>query len=208
MEGLAAFFLESTFLGLLALRLGSAARSASRRHDLGWSRSGRLSARSSCGELVDAASRRVRDGSDGRPQLNNIGAVFTNPVFVWGYAHVVLASLVTGSLVMLGVSTWHLRRTAPRARSSARRTPPWWCWSSDPAEPHRRQQAGHHRDDVPTDEDRRSGSAVANLRTPCSFSAFQMRRRQVRRDRRRRSSRSRICCRCSRRAHGMARCSA
>jgi cytochrome d ubiquinol oxidase subunit I len=29
---------------------------------------------------------------------------------LWGYTHVVLASLVTGSLVMLSVSAWHLRR--------------------------------------------------------------------------------------------------
>jgi cytochrome d ubiquinol oxidase subunit I len=31
-------------------------------------------------------------------------------VFVWGYLHVLLASLVTGSVIMLGVSAWHLRR--------------------------------------------------------------------------------------------------
>jgi cytochrome d ubiquinol oxidase subunit I len=29
---------------------------------------------------------------------------------VWGYAHVILASLVTGSLVMLAVSAWYLRK--------------------------------------------------------------------------------------------------
>ena len=28
----------------------------------------------------------------GRAELNNIGALFTNPVFLWGYAHVLLAS--------------------------------------------------------------------------------------------------------------------
>ncbi len=43
-------------------------------------------------------------------ELNNIGALFTNPVFLWGYTHVLLASAVTGSLVMLAVSAWHLRR--------------------------------------------------------------------------------------------------
>jgi len=48
--------------------------------------------------------------STGRAQLNDIGALFTNPVFLWGYTHVILASLVTGSLIMLGVSAWHLRR--------------------------------------------------------------------------------------------------
>ena len=45
-----------------------------------------------------------------RPELNDIGAIFTNPVFVWGYTHVLLASLVTGTVLILAVSAWHLRR--------------------------------------------------------------------------------------------------
>ncbi|HYA69199.1 MAG TPA: cytochrome ubiquinol oxidase subunit I, partial [Acidimicrobiales bacterium] len=47
---------------------------------------------------------------NGQPQLTNIWALFTNPVFLWAYAHVLLASLVTGSVIMLGVSAWHLHR--------------------------------------------------------------------------------------------------
>jgi cytochrome d ubiquinol oxidase subunit I len=43
-------------------------------------------------------------------QLNDIWALFTNPVFYWGYLHVIMASLVTGALVMLAVSAWHLRK--------------------------------------------------------------------------------------------------
>ena len=31
-------------------------------------------------------------------------------MFLWAYPHVILASLVTGALVMLSVSAWHLRR--------------------------------------------------------------------------------------------------
>jgi hypothetical protein len=46
----------------------------------------------------------------GKPELNDIWAVLTNPVFLWGYAHVLLASLVTGAAVMLAVSAWQLRR--------------------------------------------------------------------------------------------------
>ncbi len=45
-----------------------------------------------------------------QPQLNDIWALFTNPVFLWAYPHVILASLVTGAIVMLAVSAWHLRR--------------------------------------------------------------------------------------------------
>jgi cytochrome d ubiquinol oxidase subunit I len=36
--------------------------------------------------------------------------VLSNPVFIWGYVHVLLASLVTGAAVMLAVSAWHLRK--------------------------------------------------------------------------------------------------
>jgi cytochrome bd-type quinol oxidase subunit 1 len=46
----------------------------------------------------------------GNAQLNNVWALFVNPTFVWGYAHVILASLVTGCLVMLAVSAWYLRK--------------------------------------------------------------------------------------------------
>jgi cytochrome bd-type quinol oxidase subunit 1 len=50
------------------------------------------------------------DPSTGRPELNDVVAVFTNPVFLWGYAHILLASAVTGALVLLAVSAWHMRR--------------------------------------------------------------------------------------------------
>jgi cytochrome d ubiquinol oxidase subunit I len=46
----------------------------------------------------------------GKAELNNIWALVVNPTFLWGYAHVILASLVTGSLVMLAVSAWYLRK--------------------------------------------------------------------------------------------------
>src|SRR6476646_3782920 len=49
-------------------------------------------------------------GHNGIPQLNDVWALFTNPTFLWGYVHVILASLVTGSLVMLAVSAWYLRK--------------------------------------------------------------------------------------------------
>ena len=112
MEGLAAFFLESTFLGLWIF---------------GWDRLPRKVHLAciwivSLGTLLSAAFIMAANSwmqhpvgytinsSTGRAQLNDIGALFTNPVFLWGYTHVILASLVTGSLIMLGVSAWHLRR--------------------------------------------------------------------------------------------------
>jgi cytochrome d ubiquinol oxidase subunit I len=112
MEGLAAFFLESTFLGLWVF---------------GWDR---LSPRVhlACIWLVAVGSALsaafimaanswmqnpvgyATDPDTGRPQLDDIAAVLTNPVFLWGYAHVLLASLATAAAVMLAVSVWHLRR--------------------------------------------------------------------------------------------------
>jgi cytochrome d ubiquinol oxidase subunit I len=110
-EGLAAFFLESTFLGLWIF---------------GWNR---LSKRAhlACIWLVCigtvlsamfimAANSWMqhpvgyKTNSAGQPELTNFFALFTNPVFLWGFTHVILASLVTGGLIMLAVSAWHLRK--------------------------------------------------------------------------------------------------
>ncbi len=111
MEGLAAFFLESTFLGLWLF---------------GWDR---LPARvhlatiwtvavggvASAAFIMAANSWMQRpvgytvNRATGRAQLTDIWAVLTNTVFVWGFLHVVLASLVTAAVVMLAVSAWHLR---------------------------------------------------------------------------------------------------
>jgi cytochrome d ubiquinol oxidase subunit I len=112
MEGLAAFFLESTFLGLWIF---------------GWDR---LPKRThlACIWLVAAGSMLSAafilaanswmqhpvgyaiNSMTHQPELNNVLALFTNPTFLWGYVHVLLASLVTGCAVMLAVSAWYLRR--------------------------------------------------------------------------------------------------
>src|ERR1700735_1140309 len=109
MEGLAAFFLESTFLGLWLF---------------GWDKLSRrvhLTAiwLVTVGSLLSAAFILAANSwmqhpvgykmVNGKPQLDDIWAVFTNPVFVWGYSKVILASLVTGAVVMLAVSAWQLR---------------------------------------------------------------------------------------------------
>ncbi|MBO0814608.1 MAG: cytochrome ubiquinol oxidase subunit I [Actinobacteria bacterium] len=110
MEGLAAFFLESTFLGLWLF---------------GWDK---LPPRVhlatiwavSLGTVLSAAFIMAANSwmqhpvgyqmVHGKPVLNDVWALFTNPVFVWGYSKVLLASLVTGAMVMLAVSGWQLRR--------------------------------------------------------------------------------------------------
>jgi cytochrome d ubiquinol oxidase subunit I len=106
MEGLAAFFLESTFLGLWLF---------------GWDKLPRRVHLATIwlvafGSILSAAFIMaanswmqhpvgyVTNPATHQPELNDIWALFTNPVFVWSYAKVVLAALVTGAAVMLAVS--------------------------------------------------------------------------------------------------------
>jgi cytochrome bd-type quinol oxidase subunit 1 len=112
MEGLAAFFLESTFLGLWLFGWNVLPRKVHLATIWAVAIGAALSA-----AFIMAANSWMQhpvgyqiDKSTGRPELTSIGALFTNPVFVWGYIHVLLASLMTGCLLMLSVSAWHLRR--------------------------------------------------------------------------------------------------
>jgi cytochrome bd ubiquinol oxidase subunit I len=109
MEGLGAFFLESTFLGLWLFGWDKLPR---RVHLLTiWA--------VAFGSVLSAAFIMAANSwmqhpvgyvmVHGQPQLTDIWALLTNPVFVWGYAKVLLASLVTGAAVMLAVSAWQLR---------------------------------------------------------------------------------------------------
>jgi cytochrome d ubiquinol oxidase subunit I len=111
-EGLAAFFLESTFLGLWLF---------------GWDRLPKrvhlatiwavaVGAAGSAAFIMAANSWMQRpvgyqlSAAGDRAQLTDIWAVLTNVVFLWAYLHVLAASLVTAGAVMLAVSAWHLRR--------------------------------------------------------------------------------------------------
>ena len=114
MEGLAAFFLESTFLGLWLFGWDRLPR---RIHLLTiWAVS--LGSALSAAFILAANSWMQHPVGytmvNGKPQLNDIWALFTNPVFVWGYAKVLFASLVTGAVVMLAVSAWQLRHGGDR----------------------------------------------------------------------------------------------
>ena len=121
MEGLAAFFLESTFLGLWIFGW----RVLSRRMHLLSVWLVAVGAMLSAAFILAANSWMqhpvgyTTNPDTGRPELSSIGDLFTNPVFVWGYVHVVLASLVTGALVMLAVSAWQLRRGSEVFKTSA-----------------------------------------------------------------------------------------
>ena len=111
-EGLLAFFLESTFLGLWIF---------------GWDR---LPKRlhlaciwlASIGTLLSAyfilaanswmqhPVGSVVNTARGRAELTDFGAVLTNPTAVGAFAHTVTACFVTAGMFVLAISAWHLAR--------------------------------------------------------------------------------------------------
>jgi cytochrome d ubiquinol oxidase subunit I len=110
MEGLVAFFLESTFLGVWLF---------------GWNRLPKRIHLASIwlvafGSVFSAAFIIAANSwmqhpvgyeiVDGRAQLTNIWAVLSSSMFLLALAHVLLAALVTGSMFMLAVSMWQMRR--------------------------------------------------------------------------------------------------
>ncbi|WP_433298667.1 cytochrome ubiquinol oxidase subunit I [Pseudonocardia sp. CA-142604] len=112
MEGLAAFFLESTFLGLWLFGWNRLSRRVHLATIWMVALGGVLSA-----AFIMAANSWMQNPvgytinpDTGRAQLTDIGAVLTNPVFLRSYLHVLLASLITAAVVMLAISAWHLRR--------------------------------------------------------------------------------------------------
>ena len=111
-EVLAAFFLESVFLGLWFF---------------GWERLPRgvhlatiwlvaIGSILSAVFIMSANSWMQHpvgyeiNGQPGHAQLTSIWAVLTNHIFLWSLGHVLLASMVTGSALLLAVSAWHIYR--------------------------------------------------------------------------------------------------
>jgi cytochrome bd ubiquinol oxidase subunit I len=109
-EGLAAFFLEATFLGLWIF---------------GWDRlSPRLHLATiwlvTLGTWLSAYFILVANSwmqhpvgyklVDGEAQLTDVWALLSNEFALRAYLHVLLVGLTTGSIVVLGISCWHLLR--------------------------------------------------------------------------------------------------
>jgi cytochrome d ubiquinol oxidase subunit I len=110
MEGLAAFFLESTFLGLWIFGRG---RLSPKVHLAAiWCVAGgsMLSA-----YFIIAANAWMQhpvgdEIVNGKAHLVDIWKVLFSDLAVWAFLHAVFASILTGALVALAVSAWHLRR--------------------------------------------------------------------------------------------------
>jgi cytochrome bd ubiquinol oxidase subunit I len=110
MEGLAAFFVESTFLGLWIF---------------GW---GRLSKRVHLATIWAVASSTALSAwfilaanswmqhpvgyemVDGRPELTSIWAVLFNNTAIYALVHTLFAALITAGLIVVAISAWHLLR--------------------------------------------------------------------------------------------------
>ena len=110
MEGLAAFFLESTFLGLWIF---------------GWNRLGpRLHLATiwiaAAATWLSAYFILVANSwmqhpvgykvTDGKAELTDVGALLSNGFAIKAWVHTVLAGLIFGCFVVLGVSCWHFLR--------------------------------------------------------------------------------------------------
>jgi cytochrome bd ubiquinol oxidase subunit I len=181
MESLAAFALESTFLGLWLF---------------GWDRLPRR-VHLACIWLVSLGSvlsalfimlanswmqhpvGYTTNHATGLPELNNLWALFTNGTFIWGYVHVILASLVTGSLLMLAVSAWqlsHASGSAPAQQSAFKATARLSVIVLAPSII-LAMMVGSHLGVVQTKyQPMKIAAAEAQWETckPCSFSAFQI----------------------------------
>jgi len=113
-EGLGAFFLESVFLGLWLFGWDKLSRRVHLWTIWAVAFGGAFSAL-----FILAANSWMQHPVgyvmvNGKPQLTDLWALFTNPVFLWGYAKVLFASLTTGTMVMLAVSAWQLRHRGDR----------------------------------------------------------------------------------------------
>jgi cytochrome bd ubiquinol oxidase subunit I len=112
MEGLAAFFLESTFIGLWIFGRD---RLSPRVHlatiwlvVLGtWLSSTFILIANSW--MQHPVGYKINPAT-GRPVMDSVSAVFTNEWAWWAVAHTLLAALMTGAFLVLGVAAWHLLR--------------------------------------------------------------------------------------------------
>ena len=121
MEGLAAFFLESTFLGLWLFGWDILPKKVHLATIWAVAVGAVLSA-----AFIMAANSWMQhpvgyqiNSTTGRPELTSISALFTNPVFLWGYLHVMLGVAADGQpghAVDLGLAS--AQEEQPRGRSS------------------------------------------------------------------------------------------
>ncbi|MBW4077085.1 MAG: cytochrome ubiquinol oxidase subunit I [Acidobacteria bacterium] len=111
-EGLLAFFMESTFLGIWIFGRG---RVSARIHLLSiWLAS--LGTILSAAFIVAANSWMQHpvgytiDPKTHQAVMTNFWAVMTNSTFIAAYGHVLASAFLTGAVFMLAIAAWHLRK--------------------------------------------------------------------------------------------------
>ena len=125
MEALAAFFLESTFLGLWIFGWGRLLGAPAPRDHL--RRRGRLDAQRVLHpgrQLLDAAPGRLRDQPRDGPRRDDVdrrGADATRRV-LYAFPHTIGAAVMTAGMIVVGVSAWHLVRGSTTSRCSRARS--------------------------------------------------------------------------------------
>jgi cytochrome d ubiquinol oxidase subunit I len=205
-EGLAAFALEATFIGLWIF---------------GWDR---LSPRvhlatiwlTAAGTWMSAYFILVANSwmqhpvgykmVDGEAQLTNVWALLSNEFAVIAWVHTILAGLIFGTTVLLGVSCWHLLRG--RNVELFRRGAALALVVAVPATLIQLSVGNRFGEAVTSAQGMKIAASEAQWNTcqPCGFSLFQIggfsRRTRTRASR----SRSRACCRGWPQAPSTARC--
>jgi cytochrome bd ubiquinol oxidase subunit I len=110
MEGLAAFFVESTFLGLWLFGWG---RLSPRVHlACAWAVAGSTALSA---YFILAANSWMQhpvgfEMEGGRPRLTSIADVLFSNTAIYAFVHTMLAALMTAGMLVLAVSAWHMRR--------------------------------------------------------------------------------------------------
>ena len=110
MEGLAAFFVESTFLGLWIFGWGRLSKKA--HLACAWLVAGSTALSA---YFILAANSWMQHPvgykmADGKAELTNIASVLFNNTALYAFAHTILAALLTAGMILIAVSAWHLRR--------------------------------------------------------------------------------------------------
>lgn len=117
MEGLAAFFLESTFLGLWIFGWGRIRPGLHLASIWVVAAGSTLSAffilaanswmQHPVGYLINARS--------GRAELTSISAILTNSTVLYAFPHTIGAAIMTAGMLVVGVSAWHVMRGSDSA---------------------------------------------------------------------------------------------
>ena len=110
MEGLAAFFVESTFLGLWLFGWGRLPKRVHLACIWAVSASTALSA-----YFILAANSWMQhpvgyEIENGKARLTSIWAVLGNNTAVYAFVHTILAALITAAMIVIAISAWHLLR--------------------------------------------------------------------------------------------------